>query len=391
MYLTRGSDLNTGWRRRWAWLALVLAVAVLAAAGPVRAAAAADEPVVYVVQPGDRLVDIAARYGVSASAIVRANRLANSNVIYPGQRLTIPAADAAASAATPIAAPTAEPVAPTVTLPAPTVAPAAQAAGETPTAVSATATPGPRYHTVELGDTLAKIARAYDVTSAAIVEANNLASADLIYIGQKLLIPAGGEVSSKSGTPIPLPTPTIYTVQPGDTLSIIARRYDTTVDKLVEINGLGSPDKLRVGMRLLIPGPGGTTPSYPGRATSFVISISEQRCWLYRGETVIAKWVCSTGRSGSATRPGTYRIQSKLPKAYGSTWDIWMPYWLGIYWAGASENGIHGLPWDAQTGNQIWSGYLGTPITFGCIMLDNVNAKMLYDMAYIGMPVIVRP
>ncbi len=256
---------------------------------------------------------------------------------------------------------------------------------------SATATAGPKYHTVELGDTLAKIARAYGVTSAAIVEANNLASADLIYVGQRLLIPEAGGASSKSGTPIPLPTPTIHVVQPGDTLSVIAKRYGTTVDRLVEINGLGSPDKLRVGMRLLIPGPGGTVPTYPGRATSFVVSISEQRCWLYRGETVIAKWVCSTGRSGSATRPGTYRIQSKLPKAYGSTWDIWMPYWLGIYWAGASENGIHGLPWDAQTGNQIWSGYLGTPITYGCVMVDNVNAKMLYDVAYIGMPVIVKP
>ena len=68
-----------------------------------------------------------------------------------------------------------------------------------------------------------------------------------------------------------------------------------------------------------------------------------------------------------------------------------MPYWLGIYWAGASENGIHGLPWNASTGVQIWSGNVGTPITYGCVMLNNTHAKMLYDMAYIGMPVIIRP
>jgi lipoprotein-anchoring transpeptidase ErfK/SrfK len=68
-----------------------------------------------------------------------------------------------------------------------------------------------------------------------------------------------------------------------------------------------------------------------------------------------------------------------------------MPFWLGIYWAGGSENGIHGLPWDATTGVQIWSGNVGKPITYGCVMLDNVNAKLLYDMAWIGMPVIVRP
>lgn len=387
MHLTRNENLDRGLARRSAWLALALAVVVLLMmAVPSQAAPVADEPVVYIVQPGDRLVDIAARYGVSAGAIVRANRLANSDVIYPGQRLTIPVPGAATS--TPTTTPTQPPATPTVP---PATTPVSTPDGTPAATPSATATAGPKYHTVELGDTLAKIARAYGVTSAAIVEANSLASADLIYVGQRLLIPEAGGTSSKSGTPIPLPTPTIHVVQPGDTLSVIAKRYGTTVDRLVEINGLGSPDKLRVGMRLLIPGPGGTVPTYPGRATSFVVSISEQRCWLYRGETVIAKWVCSTGRSGSATRPGTYRIQSKLPKAYGSTWDIWMPYWLGIYWAGASENGIHGLPWDAQTGNQIWSGYLGTPITYGCVMVDNVNAKMLYDMAYIGMPVIVKP
>ena len=387
MHLTRNENLDRGLARRSAWLALALAVVVLLMmAVPSQAAPVADEPVVYIVQPGDRLVDIAARYGVSPSAIVRANRLANSDVIYPGQRLTIPVPGAATS--TPTTTPTQPPATPTVP---PATTPVSTPDGTPAATPSATATTGPKYHTVELGDTLAKIARAYGVTSAAIVEANSLASADLIYVGQRLLIPEAGGTSSKSGTPIPLPTPTIHVVQPGDTLSVIAKRYGTTVDRLVEINGLGSPDKLRVGMRLLIPGPGGTVPTYPGRATSFVVSISEQRCWLYRGETVIAKWVCSTGRSGSATRPGTYRIQSKLPKAYGSTWDIWMPYWLGIYWAGASENGIHGLPWDAQTGNQIWSGYLGTPITYGCVMVDNVNAKMLYDMAYIGMPVIVKP
>ena len=127
------------------------------------------------------------------------------------------------------------------------------------------------------------------------------------------------------------------------------------------------------------------------RATKFVASISQQRCWLYSGETVIARWICSTGRTGASTRPGSYKIQSKMPKAYGSTWNIWMPFWLGIYWAGGSENGIHGLPWDAKTGVQIWSGNVGKPITFGCVMLDNVNAKMLYDMAWIGMPVVIRP
>jgi lipoprotein-anchoring transpeptidase ErfK/SrfK len=68
-----------------------------------------------------------------------------------------------------------------------------------------------------------------------------------------------------------------------------------------------------------------------------------------------------------------------------------MPYWLGIYWAGGSENGIHGIPYNASTGWRLWEGYVGTPVTFGCILLDDANAKTLYDLAYLGMPVIVQP
>lgn len=274
----------------------------------------------------------------------------------------------------------------------PTGAPSGTPSG-TPAATAAagtTATPtatGPTYHTVQLGETLASISRAYGVSSSAIIEVNGITNPDLLYVGQKLVIPTGSEASK----PRPVPTQVIYVVQPGDTLSAIAQRFGTTVDNLLGLNALGSPDKLRVGMRLLVSGSASSQPTYPGRATSFVVSISQQRCWLYRGDTVIAKWVCSTGRSGSGTRTGSFRIQSKMPKAYGSTWDIWMPYWLGIYWAGASENGIHGLPWNATSGNQIWGGYIGTPITYGCVMLDNVNAKMLYDMAYIGMPVVIKP
>jgi len=80
-----------------------------------------------------------------------------------------------------------------------------------------------------------------------------------------------------------------------------------------------------------------------------------------------------------------------MPVAYGATWNINMPYWLGIYWAGGTENGIHGLPWNATTGVRVWPGLVGTPITFGCIMLNDTAARTLYDLAFIGMPVVVRP
>jgi LysM repeat protein len=360
-------DRSSSWRRITFGLAVVLALAVLLQPAVSHAAPTGAGTVVYVVKPGDTLRSIAATYGTTMSAIVRANNMANPDVIYPGQRLIIPVSGGAT--------------------PPPTAVPTA---ATSPTSANST------YHTVQLGDTLDKVARAYGTTAAAIIAANGISNPDLIWVGQKLLIPGatqpGSPAAQPTAKPQPAPAaPTIHIVQPGDTLGQIAKRYGTTVAAIMEANGLPSADRIGVGLRLIIPKGGGTVAAPTVKPTKFVVSISQQRCWLYAGETVIAKWVCSTGRPGSGTRPGTYRIQSKLPKAYGSTWNIWMPYWLGIYWAGASENGIHGLPWNAKTGVQVWTGYVGKRITYGCVMLDNVNAKMLYNMAWIGMPVVVKP
>jgi lipoprotein-anchoring transpeptidase ErfK/SrfK len=86
--------------------------------------------------------------------------------------------------------------------------------------------------------------------------------------------------------------------------------------------------------------------------------------------------------------PGEYRVQSKIPNAYAATWNLWMPYWMGIYWAGSLENGIHALP--LQNGVLTWAGWLGTPISYGCIILGTNEAALLYNWAEIGTAVSIR-
>lgn len=76
-------------------------------------------------------------------------------------------------------------------------------------------------HTVKRGETLFLIARQYNVTIQAIAARNNITNPDLIFEGQQLIIPV-------STTP-PVPgTTQLYTVRPGDTTWIIAQRFRTT-------------------------------------------------------------------------------------------------------------------------------------------------------------------
>ena len=95
-------------------------------------------------------------------------------------------------------------------------------------------------YTVQAGDTLYSIARRYNTTVDALKSVNNLTS-NVLSIGQVLKLPV-----------TTLPTVT-YTVKQGDTLYSIARQHNTTVDTLRRLNNLSS-DILRVGQILKISG-----------------------------------------------------------------------------------------------------------------------------------------
>ena len=124
-----------------------------------------------------------------------------------------------------------------------------------------------------------------------------------------------------------------------------------------------------------------------------VISISSQRMWAYQDGGLIWEWVVSTGIPSSPTAPGVFQVQSHDGTAYASSWDLWMPYFLGIYRPVPSSdfvNGFHGFPTrDGVT--LLWTGSLGHPVTFGCIVLDTANAALLYDWAEDGVVVEIQP
>ncbi len=133
--------------------------------------------------------------------------------------------------------------------------------------------------------------------------------------------------------------------------------------------------------------PNDSPPTYSG-SKYILVDISEQHMYVYEGNSLVYSFVSSTGMN-NATRVGTFSVLNKIPNAYGATWNIWMPHWLGIYWSGNLQNGIHALP-ILPSGATLWAGYLGTPISYGCVVLGSYEALTLFNWADIGTPVDIR-
>ena len=123
----------------------------------------------YVVQRGDTLTNIAARFGVSLAALVQTNGISNPNLIITGQRLTIPGKSAATST-------------------------------EISGSGAATATSS-GIHVVRAGDTLATITAHYGVTLSDLATANRLLNVNVIYTGQRLTIPRRSSASGATAAP----------------------------------------------------------------------------------------------------------------------------------------------------------------------------------------------
>jgi LysM repeat protein len=171
---------------------------------------AAPQGTVYVVRWGDTLSSIAAQFGVTTDAIRSANGIVGDNIVV-GQQLIIP------------------------------IAPAAPAPGA-PTAPGTTI-----VHIVQPGENLFRIALLYNTTVEAITQANGISNPWFIYVGQQLNIPVA------PGAAAPAAPGRTYVVQPGDTLYLIAIRFNITVEALMVANNLSNANMLHVGQVLVLP------------------------------------------------------------------------------------------------------------------------------------------
>jgi LysM repeat protein len=115
----------------------------------------------------------------------------------------------------------------------------------------------PVYHTVRVGQNLTQIARYYGVTVQAIAKANNLWNPNVIYVGQRLLIPVPCQKPPSTGCTL------THVVKRGEYLKIIAARYGTTVSVIVQLNRIKNPNLIYPGQRLKVPTSCKPTPPEP--------------------------------------------------------------------------------------------------------------------------------
>jgi LysM repeat protein len=112
-----------------------------------------------------------------------------------------------------------------------------------------------RYHEVQRGESLALIAHQYDVDLHELMSLNGITNANLVYIGQRLVIPLSAS-TGVYGTPAAaeeLPADAgYYVVQRGDTLSQVAERHNITMSDLMRLNDLTEASLIHVGQRLRV-------------------------------------------------------------------------------------------------------------------------------------------
>lgn len=147
--------------------------------------------------------------------------------------------------------PVATPLTPEATVIAPPP-PVTTPAAPSPTPVVAG---GPTIHVVQAGENLFRIALRYGLTTEVVARANGITNPALIYVGQKLTIPAPGSTV----TPVPTITPApggnviVYTVQPGENLFRIALKYNLSYLYLAQYNGIANPNAIYAGQQIRIP------------------------------------------------------------------------------------------------------------------------------------------
>jgi lipoprotein-anchoring transpeptidase ErfK/SrfK len=175
-------------------------------------------------------------------------------------------------------------------------------------------------------------------------------------------------------------------------LSTIARAHNVTVAALAQANGIGNTGLIVPGQQLFIPTGNqdglGAMPlgsdgyhvhtKFPTATEKWIdVDLSEQRLVAYRGHRPIRSFIISSGLPATPTVTGTFRIWAKTPmqdmyagnRATGYSYYLEDVQWVQYFY---KDYGIHGA---------YWHNNFGQPMSRGCINMRNEDAKWLFEWA----------
>jgi LysM repeat protein len=285
----------------------------------------------YIVRPGDTLIRIAIRHGITTQRLAMANGMNVNSWVYVGQQLKIPS----------------------------------------PTTSSPTTS----------GSTSPSSTTSRSTTSGPTASGSTTSSPTTP--GQRSSAPAPAAPAAGS----------TYVVRPGDTLTGIAFRHGVSANQLAAANGLRDGTWVYVGQKLEIPGPGSAQspnparpqpavppPSQPTGAKWIDINLSTQTLAAYAGQTPVFRAVVSTGTQATPTVVGTYHVYSKYlsTSMSGPGYSVPNVPHVMFFYRGYSIHGTY------------WHNNFGTPMSHGCVNLTLADAKWLYEWAPMGVKVVTH-
>lgn len=157
---------------------------------------------------------------------------------------------------------------------------------------------------------------------------------------------------------------------------------NVTVDASFTPNGTGA-----VLAATFVPPPPPPVPD-GGTGRRIVYSNSGQRVWVVNDDGSVVLDVRVSGKTG-VPRPGTYHVYKKSEN--GRSGSLRLPWFTSFAPGASTDIGFHGIPLRPD-GSPIESdAQLGTPLSHGCVRMNQQDVKVLYDWAHIGDRVVVLP
>jgi LysM repeat protein len=334
----------------------------------------------YVVQRGDNLYRIAQRFGITTESLAEANGITDPSRIFAGQQLIIPNFDT------------------------------------TGLVVENSLVGGtPATHTVTYGESLQSIANLYGMTIEQVMQINNITNPDLIYRGQALTIWANTPTEALTTAPIvevsidaPIesapvevlpvePAPNTYTVQPGEHLAQIARRFNVNWTTIAQANNLTDANQIFAGQTLNIPGSdfvadlgiveAPALPVYDAPPPTLyvgkqvVVDLSDQRLFAYDNGVLVRAVTVSTGLPGTPTVLGDYNVYVKYPAQTMSGPGYYLPDVPDVmyFYQGYALHGTY------------WHNNFGQPMSHGCVNMPTEESDWFFNnFVDVGTPIHVQ-